>query len=327
MAGTRRFTRVSLGLLAAGLAFGPFVAVASAQDDDQGFEFQIDPPEEMQPFEIAGPLLTDAGAEIVVDLTDTDQLIDVFTGGIGVPDIAPGEPGDLDLPPGTRVIDIEPFGPDEDGDGLPDQANVTLGPNAIAVDTSVETLGGGNSFLQGHCGGLAISYGADDEVLDAALGIGAAGDGALIDIEGDNAGERAFTESNPFQVRPDGQVVYFGFLPYTGGDGPRDHMWEITTAGISLDSGGDDNPDGNNANAGIVDLEENIPAAARFTGVFPVQGWFFAPNGLFCIAEGWVEFTGPFPLFTTPGAIAAFMALGGIAGLLFNSRPAQTFRV
>lgn len=326
MAGTRRMARAALGTLAAGLALGPLAAVAAAQDDG-GFEYKIEPPDELSDFEIGAPLLSDAGAEIVIDLTDTEELIGLFTGGVGIPDIAPGEPGDLDLPPGTRVIDIEPVGPDTNGDGLPDQANVTLGTDAIAVDTDVETLGGGGSFLQGHCGGLAVSYGADDEILDAALGIGAGGDGGLIDIEGDNAGQRAFTESNPFQVRPDGQVVYFGFLPYTGGDGPRNHVWEITTAGISMDSGGDDNPDGNNANAGIVDLGDNIPAAARFTGVFPVQGWFFSENGLFCIAEGWVEFTGPFPLFTAPGAVAAFMALGGIAGLLFNSRPAQTFRV
>ena len=68
-------------------------------------------------------------------------------------------------------------------------------------------------------------------------------------------------------------------------------------------SGGDDNPAGNNANAGIVNLGESIPAAARFTGVFPVQGWLFTPDGLFCVAEGHVQFTGPFPLFTAPGAL------------------------
>lgn len=346
--GTRFFSRCALGVMAVGVAVWPIAlpaTVGAAEGDafGPGIDYQVDPPDTYtdvngneQPFgefTPVQPLLTDGWAETLGNAADTQPLIDALTGGVGIPDIAPGEPGDLDLPPGRRVIDIQAFGPDDNGDGLPDQAEITLGSGGdegttatITADAAVETLGGGNSFLQGHCAGVAVSYEEDGSVLDAATGIGASGDGLLLDIWEGGEGQRAFTKNNPFKVSPAGKVVYFGFLPYGGGDGPRNHVWEITTAGISVDSGGDDNPDGNNANAGIVDLGGDIPAAARFTGVFPVQGWFFSQNGLFCVAEGWVEFTGPFPLFTTPGAVAALLGLGGIAGLLFNSRPAQTFK-
>ena len=204
---------------------------------------------------------------------------------------------------------------------------MTLGPDVELADASVEAIVDGDSFLQGQCAGLAVSYGPDGEVLDAAVGIGGAGNGALVDVTGDNVGERAFTGSNPFEVRADGQVLYFGRLPYGGSDGARNHIWEITTSAISVDSGGDDNPNGNNANVGVVDLADNIPSIARFTGKFTVQAWLFSENGMFCLGDGTVEFTGPFPLATAAGAVGALFALGGVAGLLFNARPSQTFKV
>ena len=74
----------------------------------------------------------------------------------------------------------------------------------------------------------------------------------------------------------------------------------------------------------MVDLSDNIPSIARFTGKFSVQAWLFSQNGMFCLGEGTVEFTGRFPLAT---AVGALFALGGVAGLLFNARPARTFKV
>lgn len=323
--------RVTAGFAAFCAAFLAPLTPALAQTQ---IELRVPAPAELggESFVPAQPIMTDELASFVGNSLEADALIQVLTAGTGVPDIAPGDPGDLDLPPGYRAFDIMPFGPDANGDGTPDQATIALGTfgdgqQTVAADATVDTIGGGSSFLQGQCGGVAISYDADGAVIDAAVGVGATRDGLLLDVSGDGRGERAFTTSNPFEVRADGQVVYSGYLPYTGGEGPLDHVWKITTGGLSVDSGGDDNPDANNANAGIVNLGESIPAPARFTGTFVVQGWLFSQNGRFCVAEGHVQFTGPFPLFTAPGALGTIVGFAGIAGLLFNARPAQTFRV
>ena len=308
--------RVLWGALAAGLALGPLALVAGAQEPEP-FELNSDPPGDFGEFT---PNL---------DGLPDDALLETFWGGTD---------------PQAVIAALSQGAPDTDGDGLPDEGDPGLydlrpaedffsglltenvGDSVAASGATTEVSIGGSSKLQGQCAGAAISYDADGNVIDAAYGIGGAGNGLLVDAHGGDAGSRAFTEGNPFEVRADGLVVYYGYLPFTGGDGPLDHRWEIVTAGISLDSGGDPNPQLKNRNAGVADLGDNIPAAARFTGTFPVSGEMFAKNGQFCLAEGWVHFGGPFPLFTTPGAIATLLAGGGLLGLIFNSRPAYTWR-
>ena len=49
-------------------------------------------------------------------------------------------------------------------------------------------------------------------------------------------------------------------------------------------------------------------------------------NGKTCNATGHIIFVGPFPLFTLVGGFATFFGAMGILGLLFNSRPAITWR-
>ena len=125
--------------------------------------------------------------------------------------------------------------------GSPGKLDVTQGEAiykqiaaAVGKSTAVADFGDG-SKLTGPCGGFAWSYDGDGKLLDAAADLG--DDQAPIDLLD---GKQAFTSGNPFKVDTRGVVAYFGFAPETG-DGPRNHNWTIKTAGVSLDSGGDDN--------------------------------------------------------------------------------------
>jgi hypothetical protein len=188
--------------------------------------------------------------------------------------------------------------------------------DALAVIAIVPGTTSGSSKLTGPCGGFAHSYGENGELIDSAIDLG---DGSPpIDLMG---GGQAFTSSNPFKVDTRGVVTYYGFMPQLG-DGPKDHTWHINTSGVSLDSGGDPNELGNNRNAGIVNLKEDLPFA--FSAKVQVDGKLtsdLAP----CVGEGYVEFIGGGLL--SPFGITGLVLLGGaMAGLLFNARPAMTFK-
>jgi hypothetical protein len=176
---------------------------------------------------------------------------------------------------------------------------------------------GSDSKLEGVCGGYAYSFDENGELIDAAV---AFGDGTPpVDILD---GGQAFTSANRFKVDTRGLVQYYGFMPRDG-DGPRDHSWTITTSGISIDSGGDPNESGKNRNAGIVDLAEDLPV--KFSANVEVSGRLDSSNIGSCIGEGHVEFIGNG--LTDPVGLAALALLGGgIFGLLFNARPAMTYR-
>lgn len=302
--------------MAVGIALGPLALMAPAAAEQAGgpLALSADPPEGFT-VDMTG-LASDDELEAFWSGLDAELVIGALsqgapdTDGDGLPD--EGEPGKYDLRPAETFFS-----------GL---FTENVGDSVAASGQTAEVDIGGDSSLQGQCAGVAVSYSGDDEVLDAAYGIGGSGSGLLVDAFGGGANERAFTKGNPFQVEADGYVIYYGYLPFTGGDGPREHRWEITTAGISLDKGGDPNAQLENRNAGVADLGGNIPAAARFTGVFGIEGQLFSQNGLYCLAEGWVEFGGPFPLLTAPGAIASVFLGGGLLGLIFNSRPAYTWR-
>ncbi len=215
--------------------------------------------------------------------------------------IPPGEPGDLDIDEeDARFLEfVELFG----------------------ENTDVADFGTG-SKLTGPCGGQAFSYDGDGVLIDAAFDNG--DDAPPVDLleSSPDSPVQAFTAGNPFRVASDGVVVYFGFYPRVG-DGPLDHVWEITTEGISLDSGGDPNTGRNNRNAGIVDLAEQLPFDLAFKA--RIEGNIMS-NLAPCFGEGHVEFEGAFPLATVPGAVGTVTLLGGIFGLLFNARPAITWK-
>ncbi len=118
-------------------------------------------------------------------------------------------------------------------------------------------------------------------------------------------------------------VVYFGFMPAVG-DGPEEHRWEITTEGISLDSGGDPNPRLKNRNAGLVDLDNDLPAFLKTNFNARIEGRLDSNNLAPCIGAGHIEFRGPFLNIISATGLA--LAGAGVIGLLFNSRPARTWR-
>ena len=191
---------------------------------------------------------------------------------------------------------------------------------ATGDDTIVSDFGDG-STLKGPCGGFAYSYDKDGVVIDGAFDAGT--DLPPIDIAGDNIGQQAFTSGNRFQVDSEGVVTYFGFMPLEG-DGPFNHDWEITTEGISLDRGGDPNSLGKNRNSGLVDLANDLPGPFKTNFTARVEGKMTSDNLADCMGAGHVEFRGPGLNAVSVTGLA--LAGAGVIGLLFNSRPAMTWR-
>ncbi len=187
---------------------------------------------------------------------------------------------------------------------------------AYGASTAVDTFGDG-SKLTGACGGFAYSYDEDGQLLDAAADFG--DDNPPVDLLD---GGQAFTSGNRFKVDTRGVVVYFGFMPHEG-DGPTDHKWEIKTSGISLDSGGDANPTAENRNSGRVDLADDLPV--KFSANAEVKGDLTSANIGNCEGEGHVEFIGN-GLADPVGIAAIALFAGGLLGLLFNARPAMTWK-
>ena len=187
---------------------------------------------------------------------------------------------------------------------------------AALVATSATEFGSG-SVLTGQCGGLAYSYGENGDLIDAAIDVG--DDNPPIDLLD---GGQAFTSGNPFKVDTRGVVAYFGFMPQEG-VGPQNNSWFVKTSGISLDSGASANVDGDNRNAGTVDLGADLPV--KFSANTKINGELTSDNLAPCVGEGNVEFIGNG--LTDPVGIAAMVLLGGgLVGLLFNARPAMTYK-
>lgn len=137
----------------------------------------------------------------------------------------------------------------------------------------------------------------------------------------------------------------------------HDHSWTMAVMGISADRGGDPNQRDKNRNAGLVFLgeifgevdagpidltelradvkakgaiidlyAEGDPAGRRLPEDFDLALIEAEADGKeFCFGEGWVAFIGSGPPLTAT-AIAGILMAAGFAGLLFNVRPAQTWR-
>lgn len=198
------------------------------------------------------------------------------------------------------------------------EASAEFGQLVSLFDQSTEVGDfGDGSQLTGMCGGYAYSYDENGDLIDAVMDIG--NNDPPVDLLD---GGQAFTSSNPFKVDTRGIVQYYGFSPEDG-DGPEDHRWSIKTSGISLDKGGDPNPQLKNRNTGLVDLAEDLPV--KFTATVKVSGEMMSKNQPDCIGKGHVKFLGNG--LTDPVGLAGLALLGGgIFGLLFNSRPAYTYK-
>lgn len=234
------------------------------------------------------------------EFTDTD--------GDGVMEPPEGFPGDLDAETGGTI-------------------NARLADEVARAEALQDADTG--AFVEGRCGGWAVSYDADGNRLDGVFR--SKEGGPIVDWAGEPDDEdaepgvtAAMTASNPFVVDSGGQVVYYGELENAAGEGPADHEWAIKTGGISLDAGGDDNPDRNNRNAGVADLGANLPVP--LTGTVKVTGTLRSQNGADCEGVGFVRFVGPPGIATPVGAAGALFAGVGIVGLLLNSRPAITWK-
>lgn len=175
----------------------------------------------------------------------------------------------------------------------------------------------GSSSLAGPCGGFAYSYDKDGVLIDAAVDRGDGG--PPIDAFG---GGQAFTSDNPFLVAAEGQVIYFGFAPLTG-DGPQNHTYSVSVAGVTVADGGDPNKNLKNRNAGVIDLGDELPLT--FSAKVQASGEMNSENLEPCDGEGYVELRGNG--LADPVGLASLGLLSvGLLGLLFNARPARTWR-
>ena len=232
-------------------------------------------------------ILTDGG--VAVDPANLDDLI--------------GEPGDFDAAPGEPVL---------------------LAAAGDAAVLALSEVGGGDSSLTGPCMGLTMSFDDTGALIDMAADFNEAA--PPIDLleyyaSGQQNAPRAFTADNPYMVHVDGFVVYAGIAGPPGG-GPRNHVWEITTFGQALDEGGDDNPDGENRNAGGISLAEQLPAGAKVSALFKIDGSITADGGFACAGDGYFETVGGTPVLQVAGGVLVLLA--GL-GAFFNARPARTW--
>jgi hypothetical protein len=261
----------------------------------------------------AGPM---AGAQEEAQIDLIDFIPEMFRGdfvdlnGDGIPDLG-------QLPPeGVAGIWDDKVG------AVTDEEFLTA-VSSLNFDVADE-----GSHLLGACKGVAISYDADGLSVDAIVSRG--GGEPPLDI----FGNQKMTRSNPFLVDTRGVLVYFGSSqPETF----FDHRWYLMAEGVFKDTGGDPNPQGKNRNAGSVDFGNLLPFP--FTALVKAQGAWVAnwgaaelpvqdsfaqqPN---CVGAGWVKFVGPNPFLTPPGALAAVLAAVGFTGVLFNARPALSWR-
>jgi hypothetical protein len=201
-------------------------------------------------------------------------------------------------------------------------------------------IAGSGSALKGPCLGQVWSYDSDGQPLDVAFDWNREGPPMKYPPDGsDQPLVQAFTSSDPFKVHVDGAVIYTGIAGgFENGTGPWEHDWFINMnflgfAGMNVDTGGDPNGNYKNRNAGAVNLNEDLPAAAKISGLAAVNGKMQAPgtgngapgdqNNIFfeCVASGFVELKGGIPL-TAPGAALVFIST---VGMLFNARPAKTW--
>jgi hypothetical protein len=218
---------------------------------------------------------------------------------------------------GDDVVDEIVTRMPDDPDALTDEELATRVDEIVELASGLAPgSGDGSSELTGPCGGVAFSYDSDGALIDAAYDLG---DDAppqdLLD------GGQAFTSGNPFLVDAGGRVTYLGFAPRSG-DGPTGHDWSLSVGGVQVASGGDPNTSGKNRNAGTIDVADELPFS--ITAKFPASGSMTSSLPT-CTGEGHVEIDGN-GLLDIPGLTGIGLAAIGLAGLLFNARPARTWR-
>lgn len=215
----------------------------------------------------------------------------------------------------------------------PEALEHTIGQIA-ASGGDLGLIAGSGSALKGPCMGQAWSYDSNGDPLDMAFDFDRELPPMAFTGENSPLVEQAFSSDNPFRVDVNGAVIFTGVAGgFEDGTGPVEHNWFIKMNffgfdGVNVDNGGDPNSNGENRNAGSVNLYEDLPEAAKINGLISINGSMAAPGTLdlpgvdfFCTGSGFVEFEGGIPL-SAPGA--ALVVLSSV-GLLFNARPAKTW--
>jgi len=303
---------------------------ALAQDDGKAV---IDVSE----FITRGEVVGDRNADGIPDLPESDVL-------------APGTPGIWDEQVGERTLeDFERLVVDQiDGFDLTDEGSSLVGACgglAISYDDRGESLG------------AMIDLGDGQPAVDAYTGDQAmtSGNPFIIDPAGIIV-YWGFTRDLP-TFSKEGEIPSVDY----GDPNPafHDHSWTVSIMGVSADRGGDPNQRDKNRNAGSVNLGEilgDIPIPDALYDLTELNLTVKAKGAIidlyaegdisgkplpddydlatiqaeaagaeFCFGEGWVKFNGSGPGIV-PTALAGLLAAAGFAGVLFNVRPAQSWR-
>jgi len=273
------------------------------------------------------------------------------TNGDGVPDLgelAEGTPGIWDDLVGAQtpeefqalVIDRLPgFDTSDEGSMLVGACGglaISYDRNGLSLDAIVDN-GDGSPMRDVYSGDQAMTAGNPFEIDPS----------GVIAYWG-------FTRDLP-SFSPEGEIPGVGY----GDPAPafHDHSWTMSVMGISTDRGGDPNQRDKNRNAGLVILDEvfediSIPGLdiGELNVTFKAKGAIIDlyaegnPEGRrlpddfdlatiqaeagdreFCFGEGWAAFIGSGPPIAVD-ALAALLLAAGFSGLMFNVRPAQSWR-
>ena len=319
--------RLARALLALGVVFATTGGIALAQDDGVAV---IDVSE----FITTGQFFVDINGDGIPDLGELEE------GFAGIWDEQVGERTPEDF---QRLVvgQVPNFDIDDEGStlvgpcgglaisyddaGLSLDAMIDLGDGLPAVDayTGDQAMTSGNPFVIDP-GGTIVYWGFTNDVPTFSLA------GEIPSVN--------YGEPNP------------AF---------HDHSWSLFIMGVSADRGGDPNQRDKNRNAGLVELGEiledipvpeavydltelNMKVKAKGAIIDLYAGGDLSGKRLpddydldvitaeaggreFCFGEGWVKFNGSGPGIV-PTALASLLAAAGFAGVLFNVRPAQSWR-
>jgi len=302
-----------------------------------------------------GPALAQGDGAAVIDVTEFisrgEGFVDI--NGDGIPDLGElteGFAGIWDEQVGERtpedferlvVAQVENFDVDDEGSSLVGACGglaISYDDLGLSLDAMID-LGDGAPAVDAYTGDQAMTSG-NPFVIDP---------GGVVVYWG-------FTNDVPnFSTKGEIPSVSYG----DPNPAFHDHSWTVSIMGVSADRGGDPNQRDKNRNAGLVDLGEIL-------GDIPVPGFIYdltelnttvkakgaiidlyadgdingkdlpddfdleviqaeAGTAEFCFGEGWVKFNGSGPGIV-PTALAGLLAAAGFAGVLFNVRPAQSWR-
>lgn len=155
--------------------------------------------------------------------------------------------------------------------------------------------------FRGVCTGAVDSLDEDGNVIDSAIYEGGA-------YPFDSAGERVFTEDNPFLVAPGGKIAYGGEAADNNGGGPQNYEWSLDASvplfgERELASGADANSNKTSTATGEIDLSELSALNNLGKITFPLSFELQSENDITCAADG--------AYVRLDGSTAPSLALGG----------------